>query len=72
MITPEVLATRKIALDVAQSFVQHICSTHPPEAYRMTTGPTAIFSIPAGTTMTPAEQVVSMSISVADWLLEGE
>ncbi len=35
----------------------------------ITSEPTGIFSVPAGTTMTPAEQIVTMSINVADWLL---
>ncbi len=70
MIDQETLVERVIALNKAQPFVQSICKAYPPEAYRIISGPTAIFSVPAGTTMTPAEQVVSMTMAVADWLLE--
>ncbi len=70
MIDQETIAERVIALNMAQPFVQSICKAYSPEAYRITSGPTAIFSVPAGTTMTPAEQVVNMTMSVADWLLE--
>ncbi len=69
MVDSETLSMRRVAFTVAQELVQPICEAHPPEAYRITTTPEPLFGTPAGSTMTTSEQVVNMTISVADWLL---
>ena len=70
MTDKETLAIRQEALTMAKTFVQPIFESHPPEAYRTTIGPSVVFAVPAGTTVTPAEQVVDLTISIADWLLD--
>jgi hypothetical protein len=72
MIDQETFTQRLKALTTAQKFVHPICEAYPPEAYRITTGPTPPFSSPSGTTMTSAEQVVNVTLSIADWLLNVE
>ncbi len=72
MIDQETLAIRQEALTTAHKFVQPICEAYPPEAYRITTGPTPPFSAPSGTTMTSAEQVINITLSIADWLLDAQ
>ncbi len=72
MIDQETLDIRKEAFTHALTIVTPILESYPPEAYRITTGPSLIFSVPAGNTVTPAEQVISSILNVADWLLDKE
>ncbi len=69
MIDQEILDIRKEALLFSLTFVSPICEKYPPEAYRITNGPTMPLATPAGSSMMPAEQVVNFCITVADWLL---
>ncbi len=70
MLDTETFEKRQVAFESARTLLQPICEAYPPETYRITTGQSSPFSSPPGTTMTPSEQIVNMTITVADWLLD--
>lgn len=72
MTDSENLATRQAAFTIAQKIIEPLLESYPPTEYRMTTGPAVFLSVPASTTMTPLDQIVNATMSVADWLLYEE
>ncbi len=70
IINHDTLTIRQAVLIDARMFVQPILDAYPPEDCRVTSGPTAPFTTPAGSTTTKAEQVVNLILTIADWLLD--
>jgi len=70
MIDNEELQFRKDALAEAQKIVDPVVAKFPPEEYRVTHSPAVVFSVPAGSTVTPVETVLRLYMDIGEWLLK--
>ena len=69
-IDAEKMAARQHALASAKMFMDPIFESYPLEAYKTVHAPAVVFSVPPGSTMTPADQAVDLILQIADWLLD--
>jgi len=68
-ITNDEFAARTTAFTVAREFVRDVEVAHLLEPYEIKSG-AAVFVTPTTSVKTPSEQVVDMSIDIANWLLK--
>ena len=60
---------RREALAISKVYVEGICEVFPIVEYEGTSGPTIPFHTPTTYTVTQAEQVVNLMITLSDWLM---
>ena len=66
----QMMELRHDALLRAREFTVPIVEDFPPETYEIRSGPTPPLSSPSMVKVTAGEQVVSMTLDVASWLME--
>lgn len=69
MIDREMYELKKEALSLAETYVEPLLGTYPPEKYIGQTGPSNVIMSSGTYVMTPIDQALDSMIKLADWLV---